>query len=184
MDNSSLNATEIAVGSLLAGNRGGGYGGGAWGGGYYGRPFADDGTNAVRINRNGQFIENQADYTRDSINSGIDRVANAFENAERARQFSDIRDGQFRLELRTNDRLLALQAEMNANARTAADCCCEVKLNQCKDTAALMAEIKAVESRSTLRDLDRAERELTALKTQVACGCVQGCSTPCPPCGS
>jgi len=48
----SLNATEIAVGSLLAGGRGG-YAGGAWGSGYQDvGHFGTVSSNAVRIDRN------------------------------------------------------------------------------------------------------------------------------------
>jgi len=180
MDNSSLNATEIAVGSLLAGNRGGGYGGGAWGGGYYGRPFADDGSNAVRLNRNAQFTENQADCTRDVINTGIDRISNAFESAERARQFTDIRDGQFRQELRNSDQIAALSQRIEANAREAAECCCKLERQACEDKAAILAEIKAVETRQVRDQLNVERSQRVALETRVACGCVSGCSTPCP----
>ncbi len=202
MDNSSLNATEIAVGSLLAGRGGygGGYGG-AWGEGYNGcGPWATPSANAVRINRNSQEIENQADCTREVLGAGLRSIDNNFENAERARQFTDVRSGQFQSELRTNDRIRDLENRMIENATAAAKCCCEtqlgfkdVALDQQKAESAtqlkmaemearLAAEIKASESRTIQRDLDRAERELQTQKIISTCGC--GCGggvRPCPP---
>jgi len=230
MDNtSSLNATEIAVGGLLAGGYGrGGYGygggGGAWGGGWGGGgfgPWASPSANAVRLNRNAQQIENQADCTRDMIQAGNIGTLQAFENATRDRQFTDLRDGQFRAELRTADKLDAQQINAlrdNADIRQQlADCCCDNKVlnleaqlrNQecccetqkqilaleagnnlkfaaverqaCEDKSQILAEIKAVESRNIERQLNAANAELTALKTQVACGCTTGCCRPCHP---
>jgi hypothetical protein len=87
-------------------------------------------------------------------------------------------DQRFQAELRTNDRLLALQAEINANARVAAECCCDLKLKMCEDKSQVMSEIGgvkasilAVEGRAIERSLNAANAELTALKTQIACGC-------------
>lgn len=167
MDNSSLNATEIAVGSLLAGgNRGGG--GGAWDNGYNGRPFADDGSNAVRINRNNDIQKVSNECNKDIFTGAINNFRDSFENLNRANQFSDLKDGQFRLELRTNDNIAAIREQMSKDAAAAALCCCKLE-----------SEIKASEGRAIERDLNKANAELIALKTQVACGCVSGCSTPC-----
>jgi len=144
--------------------------GGAYGlGGGYGRQFADDASNAVRINAGARAsaagIENLLDQnqfaaTNNNINSCCSRVT----------------DGQVNGEFRMADRLRDIEREMSANARTAAECCCDLKLENCKNTAMLQAEIKAVEGRTIERGLNAANAELTALKTQIACGC-------CPPAG-
>lgn len=178
MDNGiGLSANDIALGSLLT--RGGGYGGGAWGGGYFGSPFASFGSNAVRIDRNRQTIEDQADCTREVIGLQVAGSRQAFEGLERMNQFTSIRDGQFQSELRTNDRIAALQAEINANAREAALCCCNTQKEIAMVESRLTSEIKAVESRNIERALNAANAELISLRQQVACGCVTGCSTPC-----
>lgn len=196
MGEGSLNATEIAVGSLLAGGRGyGGYGGGgAWGGygGGYG-PFASPGANAVRLNRNAQFIENQADCTREVLGRAIDSNSNSFENLTRQNQFDrlcdrisegamDNRDQIFRQELRNGDRLRDIEREMNANARIAADCCCDLKLQAANDKSEIMARMEALSKEGITRDLDRAEREIIALRGEIArCKpCPQPCPPPCP----
>lgn len=150
--------------SAFGGGRGGG--GGNWGGGnYYGRPFADDASNAVRINRNQQASENDNDCTRSVLGLGLDSIRDAFEGAERTRQFNDVKDNQFRAELRTNDQIAAVRAQAVADAAAAAACCCELKLENCKNTAALTAEIKAVEARTIARELDKAEREIIFLRS-------------------
>ena len=130
MDNTgSLNATEIAVGSLLAGNRGYGYGG-AWDGhhGYGGHGnFASPSANAVRLNRNAQQIENQADCTREVLGNSMDNNARAFNQAENNRSFQRVCDNITASEFRTGDRLRDLEREINANAREAAQCCCDTQ---------------------------------------------------------
>lgn len=150
-----------------------------WSGAYgfnYGRQFADDGSNAVRINRNNEVykvgldqLSSQNEETRrvlgearimDNINGSCTRVLETQVN------------GEFRM----SDRLRDLEREMAANARTAAECCCDLKLQMCEDKAELKSEILAVESRNIERSLNAANAELTALKTQIACGC-------CPPAG-
>jgi len=177
MGDSSLNATEIAVGSLLAGGRGGvGYGGAWGGGGEYCNTFANPSANAVRIDRNGQMIEDHADATRMVMESNFRGLSDGFiaqaaaDNVNRictAIQASDNRaaDQRFQSELRTNDRLLALQAEINANAREAAKCCCDLKLQMCEDKSELKADILAVESRAVERALNAANAKITQLET-------------------
>lgn len=199
MTDSSLNATEIAVGSLLAGNRGGHGGGGAWGGGYSGYgPFASPGANAVRLDRNAQLGENQADCTREVLGKQMDDTRTAFSAAEIARNFQRVCDSLNTAEFRTSDRLRDIEREMNANARVAAECCCEtqkeilkldaannlrfaeiskdVAVNQ-GDTNARLASIDAkIDANQKFNELFA---ENQALKTQVACGCTTGCSNPC-----
>lgn len=133
MDNSSLNATEIAVGSLLAGGRGGyGYGG-AWGGGMPGYgPWASPSANAVRLDRNDDNVNHQGNCTRELLSYQNLANLNAFENAERLNQFTDIRDGQFRGELRVSDLISRNQMDALRNAadirQQISDCCCDSKV--------------------------------------------------------
>jgi hypothetical protein len=192
MEQSSINANEIAVGSLLAGRmNGGGYGGGggAWGGGGRGGygMYGSPGMNAVRIDRNAQEIENQADHTRDQIHEAAHTIENSFENATRSSEFGAIKDGQFRAELRQTDRARDLamalsdisaatakcccetQASIAQAAKEAAECCCAAKLQQCKDTADIKALI--LEENGKTRDminsnaLDAANARITQLET-------------------
>lgn len=188
-----LNFGDAGVLALLADTNRAGRGGYGWGGeGGYGGGYGNI-ANAVRLDRNAQEAGKDEDCTRTLFGQAFDSIQGAFENGTRQNQFNrlcdrigdvDLRntDNQFRAELRTNDRLLALQAEMNNNARVAAQCCCDLKLQACNDKSELMAEIKAVESRGVLRDLDRAERQLQTQTIISTCGC--GCGggvRPCPP---
>lgn len=173
--------SDINTESLLLA-RGVGYGGygGVWGGGYGGYgPFASPSANAIRLDRNAQATEDQADCTRAVLGLGLDNINSNFENATRQREFSDLREGQFRAELRTNDRLRDLEREINANARVAADCCCDLKVQAANDKAEILSKMEALSKEGIARDLDRAERQVIALQTQIACGCTTGCSKPC-----
>lgn len=79
--------------------------------------FASPGSNAVRLDRNAQETENQADCTRMVFQQGLDTVVSQFESAERARQFTGVTDGQFRMELRSSDQVRELCKNINDNAR-------------------------------------------------------------------
>ena len=178
---SSLNATEIAVGSLLAGGRGyGGYG--AWGGGYGGvAPFAGPASNAVRLDRNAQAIEDQADCTRSVLGIQMDSTREAFTTAQNNNQFTRVCDRLSDLEFRTSDRLRDIEREMNANARAAADCCCRLERQACEDKAEILAAIQSVETRRVRDDLDQARSRINQLEIFSTCGC--GCGggvKPCP----
>ncbi len=110
MDNSSLNATEIAVGSLLANRGGGGYGGGAWGGGV-GGPFADFSSNAVRINRNNEVNRMGIDGVRDLTE--LNMINDKFSALNSSLGVSNINS------LR----------EMSDLSRQIAECCCNTQLS-------------------------------------------------------
>ena len=178
-------------------NMGRGYGGygGAWGSGYGGygggyAPFAGPGSNAVRINRNNDLTREMNRATQFTL-----------DQAEESRRFTDITNNMFRSELRNGDRIRDIEREMNANARAAADCCCEtqkeiLKLNannnlkfselskqQAVDNGATQAKLAAIEAKI---DANKEIFELRAqLQTQqifATCGC--GCGggvRPCPP---
>ena len=170
MDNGTFGTQDILTGR--------GLGLGGFGGYNYGQ-FAGPSSNAVRINRNLEVGEANDRCTKQVLGAGLDRIsAQNFEGRFNA-AVTSIRDGQFQSELRNGDRLRDIEREIAQNARVAAECCCELKLENCKNTAMLSAEIKAVEGRNIERSLNAANAELIALRTQVACGCVTGCSTPC-----
>lgn len=189
-DNGFSSSDAVLWGAMNNMGRGfgyGGYGGGAWGAGYGGHGggygvWASPSANAVRINRNAQQIEDQADCTREVLGQQMDNTARAFDAATRANEFSRVcdnlnaldrrnSDDSFRAELRLSDRLADLAA---AQAKCCCDtqlsfkdvaleqqkCCCDTQLRMSEMEARMTAEIKAVESRNIQRDLDRAEREL------------------------
>jgi hypothetical protein len=158
MGDSSLNATEIAVGSLLAGGAGGrgGYGGGAWGGGGSGEGvYASPTANAVRIDAhaaaNASGIENLLDQnqfaaTNKNIVDGHNRLSDT--NAVNVNRVSD---NQFRSELRNSDQHNEIIREMNANARIAAECCCDTKVaiaEAAKEAALCCCDAKLEASKS------------------------------------
>ena len=153
-----------------------GYGQGAG----YGQ-FASPSANAIRVNRNEGVIRDTSKCTQDTLSANLDRIsAQNFEGRFNS-AITSLRDSQFQGELRTSDKLCAITAQINADARAAAECCCAVKLQACEDKSQILAAIAAsnatalaVESRNVERSLNASNAELTALKVQVACGC-------CPP---
>lgn len=173
----------VDTNSLLLARGFGGYGVGfgGYGGGY--GTFASPASNAVRINRTDQNVENQADCTRMAMGLGLDRISDQNQENRRIAQFDSIKEGQFQAELRNGDGLRDVERLIIDGQKEAAKCCCDAKLEACKNTNEILkaiadnkAEMLAVESRNIERALNAANAELTALKTQIACGC-------CPPCG-
>jgi hypothetical protein len=116
--------------------------------------FADFSSNAVRIAEGNR-------QTAAGIENLLDQ--NQFEatNANLTSCCNRVVDGQVSGEFRMSDRLRDIEREMNANAREAAKCCCDLKLQACEDKAELKAEILAVETRGIQRDLDTANRQLS-----------------------
>lgn len=150
--------------------------------GYGSNSFANPSANAVRINAGNRATaagienlldQNQFSATNKNIVDGDARICDKLsDNANRA---SDMTTNS---EFRMSDRLRDVEREMAANARAAAECCCDAKLEACKNTAELKALVISENSktREQIRGdaLNAANAELTALKTQIACGC-------CPP---
>jgi len=180
-DGVNFNASDLLATQAMTSGRG--YGGGVWGGGGYGvAPFAGPASNAVRIQEGNRAtaagIENLLDQNQFAITNGnitdghariCDRIAGLeMRTSDQITGINkNITDSEFRAIAREN----ALRAEANAfnlaNIERqhraeikAAECCCELK-----------SEIKAVEGRNIERSLNAATAELTALKTQIACGC-------------
>jgi len=91
-----------------------GYGVGSYPG--YGQ-FASPSANAVRLEKN-------ADITNEQNKCNLLML----DQAEESRRFCDLNSNIFQSELRTNDRLRDIEREISANARAAAECCCETKL--------------------------------------------------------
>lgn len=175
--------SEFGADSIITGR---GLGIGGFGGGYgYGQgagSFAGPSANAIRIQEGNRqtasgienlLDQNQFSATNRSINNSCNRVT----------------DAQINGEFRTSDRMRDIEREMNANAREAASCCCDTKLESCKQFASLelqgannKAEILsaiaastavtlAAEGRAVERDRNTLQAELISLKTQVACNC-------------
>mgnify|MGYP003637031167 CR=1 FL=1 len=104
------------------------YGGGYGGGGGYGREFANDGSNAVRINA----AERASNASHDSLSQQIS------DNADRNRDIQQLQvsDNHFNGVLdKISDQSRFFTSEINlitreqaANAREAAKCCCEAKV--------------------------------------------------------
>lgn len=126
----------------------GGYGGGGYGGGGYGggHSFANDSSNAIRINSNRHLAHQSHDALSQQISDNGDRnrdITNLMDhNANSNRLVDKINDSNSVNAANFN----TLQRELAANAREAAACCCEQKLlsvqNQAKTDAGL-AEILA-----------------------------------------
>lgn len=178
----NFNASDLlATQAMTSGGRG--YGGGTWGGGGYGAaPFAGPASNAVRIESGNRAtaagIENLLDQnqfaaTNDNINDGHARICDRISGLEMRTTDQivgvnkNIVDSEFRSIARENalrseaaaNNLASIQRDFDA-ALKSQECCCKLE-----------GEIKAVEGRAIERSLNAANAELTALKTQIACGC-------------
>lgn len=140
--------SDVATLSLLNGGVGG-YGINGRG---YGHEFANDGSNAVRINSNEKLSSQGHDFLSQQISDNADRNRDTLQTLQTNTQFdrvsdklSDQTDFFNNAIARVADATAVGQAEiireMNANARAAAECCCEAKLlavqNQCKTDAGL-----------------------------------------------
>lgn len=168
--------------------RGNMYGGGEGGSGGF-APWASPGSNGVRIETVGQKVEDQNDCTRTLLGQGLGTIQNQFENATRAGENARIctkiseadqrnTDGQFRAELRGADQANAVRMESKLDAVIAQGHAAEVKgIEQYCDLKAGQATIVAKLDHN--KEVGELNAELTALKTQIACGCTTGCSTPC-----
>lgn len=137
MDNGSIADAVIANRGLnFAGN---GYGYGGYGG--HGREFANDGSNAVRINANRQLNSQGQDFLSQQISDNADRNSDLSLRSTLATMAASTSE-------KINDQTRFFAAEVNqlgreqsANAREAAKCCCEAKVlavqNQAKTDAGL-----------------------------------------------
>jgi len=114
MSDSSLNATEIAVGSLLAGNGGvgGGVGvGGAWNnGGIAGAPFAGLAT-----------IQHSVDDAKDCIRGGNAQLRSEFNNSNMIGMIFQQQTAGGQQHLEMTREIAAVRAEQK-------ECCCETKI--------------------------------------------------------
>jgi hypothetical protein len=186
MNDSSLNATEIAVGSLLAGgNRGGGFGGGgnggAWDDASGGMMFPGNSVLAAEAHANGTAV-------KEAIDSGKTAAASGLENLLDQNQFTatnkSIVDGHNRLgdnmaanvgriadqvtnqEFRNGDRLRDLDKTIAANAAIAAQCCCDTQkaIAEAAKEAALCccdAKLEAAKSHASIMASVIAENSAT-----------------------
>lgn len=181
MDNSSLNATEIAVGSLLAGGGGvGGVGRGAWDrGGTIATPWSVQDVNdtingqadCINGNLEGLARTLSFDAVTKTVTDGNTRLcdkseANAVRNSDQLFALSRDIDNKFAIVTNQNHQaaLSAKDSEIRNVERF-----CKLESGQ----ATIIAKIDANKEYGELF------AENQSLKTQIACGCVTGCSTPC-----
>jgi len=146
MENGSMADAVIANRGLNFAGNGYGYGGH---GGSYGREFANDGSNAVRINANRELNAQGQDFISQQISDNADRSSDLSLRSTLASITANTTD-------KINDQTRFFATEVNqlgreqaANAREAAKCCCEAKLlavqNQAKTDAGL-AQVLANQS--------------------------------------
>lgn len=154
-----------------------GFGGGYWGGNGMGvnGPVFQHSVDDVKSK-----IGSEGQCNRDIFTGQLRNVFDAFENQTRANEFNRVcdklsnidsrnTDNQFRAELRTNDRIAALQAEVTQNAKDAALCCCKLEAQAEKNKAELSALIIKENSQTRneiLTDnLAQARAEIARLKS-------------------
>lgn len=182
MDSSSLNATEIAVGSLLSGGAYGGRGrGGAWDGdgGTIATPWA-----VADVKSN---VNQQADCINGTLETLTRTFATEATNKNITDGFGHACDKAEAVAVRNSDQLFAMSRDIDNKFAIVTE------QNHQNALAGKDAEIRNVERFCRLEsgqativakiDANKEYGELFAenqsLKTQIACGCVTGCSTPC-----
>lgn len=187
MENGSgqIGVNDLLLARGVGGGAYGGYGGGflgsghPGGGGYLTAAAVADGTAAAA----------KQDNISDTLRFGFDNSLEVARESRNIAQFGRVTDNQFRAELRASDQLAALTAQVADNARAAdknccdtrfaiadaakeaAACCCDAKLEAAKNHGQVLAKMEEIDARNIERDLNRANQELTALRTQIACGC-------------
>ena len=135
-----------------------GFGGYGYGTGAFSGPTAnalriEEGNRQSAANFENLLDQNQFAVTNDSIVRSCNRVTDTTNNSE----------------FRMADRLRDIEREMNANAREAASCCCDVKVQAANDKAEMLQAIAASETRAIERDRNTLQAELISLRSQVAC---------------
>ena len=153
----SINPSDVATLSLLGRGYGGGYGyggGGGYGGGH-GREFANDGSNAVRINSNRHLNTQGQDFISQQISDNADRNRDTVNLIQTQGSTNRIIDSILSSERVNTASFNTIEREMNTNAREAAKCCCAAQLlavqNQAKTDAGL-AQILANQACDTRVD--------------------------------
>lgn len=156
--NGSVNPSEVATLSLL--------GGGGGGGGLFNRgSFADDGSNAVRINRNSDLNSQSHDFLSQQISDNADRNRDITSDIRLNSSFERMAD-------KTNDQTRFFAQEVNmlareqtANAREAAKCCCETQKLITSEASATRTLVLEVEARGVRDSLAAANAKISQLET-------------------
>ena len=188
-----MNTVDVPNVNELAYARGIGYGYG-YGPGH--GSFSSPSSNTVRINRNAEITKSENQCNRELFGQVFGSVQRSFEDSTRASQFNGLcdriseldsrnTDGQFRAELRSSDRADLFRVESRLDKL--AECCCDQKVAAAEAetrNVERFCELKAGQATITAKldhnkEVAELNAELTALKTQVACGCTTGCSRPC-----
>lgn len=127
----SVNPSEVATLSLL---------GGGGGGGLFNRgQFADDGSNAVRINGNRHLNTQGHDFLSQQVSDNADRNRDITSNIQLNTSFERMSDKITDQTRFFQSRVDMLAAEQVQNAKDAAKCCCEAKLLAVENHAVLLA---------------------------------------------
>jgi len=164
--------------------------GGAWGNSGCGAPFADPGSNAVRINRNMAVSEANDRCIKEVTDANMDRLSDQAEEGRRTAASTATNKNIVDSEFRNIDRITSLSNRVIDGQKDAAKTAADAALAACKccaDNALAMAQMEARLTKQaddnfakiTERELNAANARVTQLTTIDAitsrCGC---CSTP------
>ena len=150
MDSSSLNATEIAVGSLLSGRGVGGVGGGAWNNsGIVGAPYAGLAT-----------IQHSVDDAKECVRTGNTALRTEFNHSSLLHQMFSQQLGAGQTHLEMTREIAAVRAE-------AKECCCELK-GEIKDLEVSRLKDELAQSRDANNITATVQGTATALAPVIA----------------
>lgn len=164
-----------AMSGGLGGNR---YGGGQWGGGGYGFMQPGNSCLAAEAHANGTATKEAINGVSDTVRLGFDSNQEQIRESRTIDQFTRLGDNQFRTEIRSSDQHAALTKSLSdaefrsidrqrdierlvlEGQKEAAKCCCEAKLQACKDHAELKA--LTIAENSATRELIRGDALVAA----------------------
>ena len=175
---------NVSADSLLWA-RGAGIGGGFGGYNYGQGSFAGPSSNAVRINRNAAVAEANDRCTKETLGLGLDRLSDQNREGRFNAAITSLRDGQFQLELRTNDQARATDRTLNDMRLESCKCCEEAKLVNCQTESRLAQRMEAIEAGRVRDENAKLQARVNQLEIfrEGGFGCGGGvtvCPPPCP----
>ena len=129
---------------------------GGYGYGRQGREFADDASNAVRINSSEKLALQGHSFLSQQVSDNADRNRDTLRSLDSNNSFERVIDKMTDQSRFFSSELNQVQREASANARAMAECCCEAKLeaakNQAKTDAGLATILANQECASKVAD--------------------------------
>lgn len=136
---------------------------------------------AAGAHADGTAVKTAVDCHASSMNSALDRISAQNFEGRFNQAITSLRDGQFQLEIRTNDQARATDRTLNDMRLEQCRCCEESKLLNCQTESRLAQRMEAIETGRVRDENAKLQARVNQLEIFRECGC--GCGggvTPCP----